>query len=210
MKDDFKDLFKLAGEMARAAGDVVKVTVVRDGDEGFGGEGPEAASDAPAQGPLRLLFKPDGWFSKRFRVHLPHGPALGTLDVSTWRTWAEVNLPTATYALRPDKRDGAIVLYHDGLPEVQAVKEGIFSVRYRVEWRGGGGVLRTHRKESNVFVLLDGDDGEEIARMVRSGWTGRQIAGTFPPGWPLERALFVAVIAILQWITQDAAAAAAV
>ncbi len=167
---------------------------------------PDPAAPAFAT-PLQLRFKPEGWFNKHYRVTLPHGPTVATLDLSTWRTWAEITLPTDAYTIRRDKRDGALVLYHAGTPEAQAVREGMFTVRYRMEWAGGKGELRMHKKERGV-ILLSGAEGE-VARMVRTGWTKRHIAGTFPAAWPLERALFVGVVALLAWITQDAAAAAA-
>lgn len=61
---------------------------------------------------MDLVFKPEGWWGRRFRVQLAHGPAVGHLDLGTWRTRTEVVLPTGTSTIRKDP-DDALVLYHD-------------------------------------------------------------------------------------------------
>lgn len=191
MKHHFKELLTLAGEMVQVA--------VKDGPWPATAnlDDPEDVPD----GPLRLLLRPEGWFSKQYRVERPGGQALGTLDLGAWKTWAEIPFPGGSHSIRRDPRDGAFVLYHDGAPEAQAVREGLLSKRYVMEWPGGRGVLRVHRKESNVYVVEH--EKAEIARLVRTGWTARQLAATFPADWPLERALFVATLVILTWITQE-------
>ena len=195
MKHHFKELLTLAGEMVQVA--------VKDGPwQTLGAVSETVDLETAPERPLRLLFKPETWFSKQYRVERPGGRSVGMLDLGAWKTWGEISFPGGSHSIRRDPRDGAFVLYHDGEPEAQAVREGLLQKRYVLEWRGGRGVLKAQRRESNVYVLETGE-GHEVARLARAGWTARQVAATFPSNWPLERALFVATLVILTWITQE-------
>ena len=154
---------------------------------------------------MDLVFKPEGWWGRRFRVQLAHGPAVGRIDLGAWRTRAEVVLPTGTCVIRKDP-DGALVLYREGRPEAQAVQRSALRPRFDVEWPGGKGTLAQRSSWGHTFVL--DADGTEIASLKRSGWTGR-VQAHFPSDWPLERALFVAAVALGTWESQDAAAVVA-
>ena len=156
--------------------------------------------------PMRLQFKPEGWFGQRVRVRLGHGPPVAHLGFATWRTRVAVELPTATLDLRRDPADGALVLYRGDLPEAQAVKEGLFSTAYALEWAGGRGRLRSASGWGTRYAL--DVDGAEVARLKRSAWGGSRAEGTFPPDWPLDRALFVAAVALLAWREAEGAAGA--
>lgn len=84
------------------------------------------------------------------------------------------------------------------------MKRSALNPRYDVEWPGGRGTLRQRSSWNQTFVL--DTDGEEVATLKRSSWTGR-VQAHFPTDWPLERAMFVAATALAAWTEQDAATA---
>ena len=70
---------------------------------------------------------------------------------------------------------------------------------------GSGDAFSSGGRFNSGYVL--DVDGVEAARLHRSVWGGSRAEGTFPPDWPLERALFVAAVALLAWREADGAGA---
>lgn len=157
---------------------------------------------------MRLHVKPVGWFSSRYRVELGGDRAapVAYLDFATWRTGAMLELADTTLELRRDPLDGALVLLRDGTPEAQAVKPSVWAYTYSLEWAGGAGHLRADGSWGSVYVLEH--EGQRLARMKQSAWGTGRAEGAFPDEWPVERALFVAAVAMLAWRAQAGAAAA--
>lgn len=199
MKDDYKELIKLTGDVVRAAGGAIRISVIRNRGEATGAD-PDAAlwgpTDAP-EGARRFELRPVTMFSKRFIVHCG-GAVLGDLTLGGAKgVKARLVLGDEVYEVRKDPRDGALLLERQGLPEAQAIKTSVWKHAYDVEWPDGR--LRFGRPAGDERTFEAEADGQRVALVHKPTFFSRRVEADVPEAWPIPFALFLAALALNAW-----------
>ncbi len=108
---------------------------------------------------MTLTFVSAGWTGKGYRLLDAAGSEIGWLDVSNWRDAATLTLGEATYSVRKDPLDGALIVAGpDGLPVAQALRPSLWKPEYDLDWGDGRGRLyRPSAWQPQRCVVDDGD-----------------------------------------------------
>ena len=146
---------------------------------------------------MRLTFKPVTLFSKRFTLHRD-GVEVGDLTLGGAKgVKARLVLGDAVYEVRKDRRDGALLLERNGLPEAQAVKVSTWKNAYDVERPGER--FRFGKPAGDERTFEAEADGRRFGVVHKPTFWSRRVEADVPDDWPVPFAAFLAALALAAW-----------